>query len=75
MKSVHRRMGALLLAPVGTGFGLPIARLYSRYFGGDLKLYSMDGYGTDAFLYLPKVGNECVLRNIGQFTPPSFSML
>lgn len=25
------------------GYGLPIARLYSQYFGGSLKLISMEG--------------------------------
>ncbi|CAK7563351.1 MAG: [Pyruvate dehydrogenase (acetyl-transferring)] kinase isozyme 2 [Sporothrix epigloea] len=34
----------------GFGYGLPISRLYARYFGGDLKLISMEGYGTDARL-------------------------
>ena len=39
----------------GLGVGLPISRLYARYFGGDLKIISMEGYGTDAFLYLSKM--------------------
>lgn len=42
----------------GLGYGLPIARNYSRYFGGDLNLMSMEGYGTDSFIYLPRLGDR-----------------
>ncbi|CAI5536850.1 unnamed protein product [Closterium sp. Naga37s-1] len=41
----------------GYGYGLPIARLYARYFGGDLQIFSMEGYGTDAYLHLNRLSN------------------
>lgn len=44
------------LAPLaGLGYGLPISRLYARYFGGDLQVLSMEGYGTDAYLHLKQL--------------------
>jgi pyruvate dehydrogenase kinase 2/3/4 len=42
----------------GFGFGLPLSRLYARYFGGDLSIMSMDGWGTDAYLHLSKLGDQ-----------------
>ena len=41
----------------GLGYGLPISRGYCRYFGGDLDLISMEGYGTDAFVHLKRLGD------------------
>ena len=41
----------------GLGYGLPISRSYCRYFGGDLSIMSMEGFGTDAFVYLTRLGN------------------
>lgn len=34
--------GPVVLA--GYGYGLPISRLYARYFGGDLQIISMEGW-------------------------------
>jgi len=42
----------------GLGYGLPISRAYARYFGGDLSMMSMEGYGTDAFVYLSRLGDH-----------------
>eukprot|EP00798_Chlamydomonas_sp_ICE-L_P031808 gene31808-7007_t len=48
--------GPVVLA--GYGYGLPLSRLFSRYFGGDLQIISMEGYGTDAYLHLNRLGNS-----------------
>ncbi|MFN8009280.1 MAG: PDK/BCKDK family protein kinase [Terriglobia bacterium] len=41
----------------GLGYGLPLSRLYARYFGGELQVISMEGYGTDAYLHLRRLGD------------------
>ncbi len=36
----------------GYGFGLPLARLYARYFGGEVYFQTMSGFGTDVYIHL-----------------------
>ncbi|KXS22238.1 alpha-ketoacid dehydrogenase kinase [Gonapodya prolifera JEL478] len=41
----------------GFGYGLPITRQYAEYLGGAVEVISMEGYGTDAFLYMNRLGD------------------
>ncbi|KAG2348597.1 26S proteasome subunit P45 [Suillus weaverae] len=44
----------------GLGYGLPLSRLYAKYFGGSLDLFSLDGWGSDVFIKL-----RCLLDDAG----------
>jgi len=40
------------------GLGLPLSRLYAKYFGGTLHLTPMEGYGTDCYVRLNRLGDH-----------------
>ncbi|KAL1685705.1 branched-chain alpha-ketoacid dehydrogenase kinase [Schizophyllum commune] len=40
------------------GIGLPMSKIFATYFGGSLDMVSLDGWGTDAYLRLPKLGTN-----------------
>lgn len=42
----------------GYGHGLGLSRIYSRYFGGELKIIPFEGVGTDVYIYLNRLGNK-----------------
>lgn len=43
------------------GFGLPLARLTARYFGGDVQIQSLVGYGTNAYIHIPELQQQTEL--------------
>jgi pyruvate dehydrogenase kinase 2/3/4 len=51
----------------GYGVGLPMSRLYARYFGGDLDIKSMEGFGTDCYLHLNRCTRYSCLLLSGLF--------
>lgn len=40
----------------GFGVGIPLAKLYAKYLGGEIYLTPIDGYGTDVNIYIHKLG-------------------
>ena len=58
-KDVRSRNDPELEAGVGhhprLGIGLPMSNIFASYFGGSLELLSMNGWGTDVYLRLPKL--------------------
>ncbi|GJN92228.1 hypothetical protein Rhopal_005258-T1 [Rhodotorula paludigena] len=62
--SRHQRLGdagderELMDAQVRSGIGLPLAKMYAAYFDGSLDIFTLQGYGSDAVLKVPKFGIE-----------------
>jgi len=44
----------------GWGVGLPLSRLHARYLGGRLEVTSFPGFGTDAYVLLPRIEGDQV---------------
>mmetsp|Transcript_692 Transcript_692/g.1603 ORF Transcript_692/g.1603 Transcript_692/m.1603 type:complete len:418 (-) Transcript_692:248-1501(-) len=55
--NVQANTPSLYLA--GYGMGLPLSRLYCRYFGGDLTLNSTAGQGTVATIRIRRFQSDC----------------
>jgi pyruvate dehydrogenase kinase 2/3/4 len=51
-------VGAAAAPPAMHGLGLPLSRLYAKYFGGTLHLTPMEGYGTDCYVQLNRLGDH-----------------
>jgi len=62
------RQGGVL---AGYGVGLALGRLYAQYFGGDLKILSLEGFGTDVYLHLNRLGTGCENLPTGVLYSPS----
>jgi len=58
---MHSTFGAVDTVMGGYGVGLPMSRVYAQYFGGDLKLQSKEGVGTDVILMLSRLDMQEIL--------------
>lgn len=45
------------------GIGLTMSKIYAEYWGGELQMITMDGYGTDVYVRIPKLGTS--IENLG----------
>jgi pyruvate dehydrogenase kinase 2/3/4 len=45
----------------GYGVGLPLSRLYARYFGGDLEIHHMYGHGCTVAIHMNRLGTTAEL--------------
>jgi pyruvate dehydrogenase kinase 2/3/4 len=40
------------------GMGLPMSKVYAEFWAGSLELQSLEGYGSDIFLQISRLGNQ-----------------
>lgn len=48
----------------GVGLGLPLARLYAKYFGGNMSLVPMEGHGTDSYVVFNRLVSMAKISNV-----------
>ncbi|KAI9486090.1 MAG: branched-chain alpha-ketoacid dehydrogenase [Benjaminiella poitrasii] len=53
------------------GIGLTLSRIYAEYWGGELEVMTMDGYGTDVYVRIPRLGTH--IENLGMGQHPVFT--
>lgn len=68
----ERASQAADLGQVHLGMGLPMSRIYAEYWGGELQVQTMEGYGTDVYVRIPRLGTKA--ENLG-FEDDSSSMV
>ncbi|KAJ7179112.1 hypothetical protein C8R46DRAFT_1072493 [Mycena filopes] len=51
------------------GIGLPMSNIFATYFGGSLELVTLDGWGTDVYLRLPKLVSRLLSREFTFILP------
>ena len=49
VEALERRASGL---DFSESFGLRIAQLYAKYFGGELAIMPMEGHGVDSYIYM-----------------------
>ncbi|CAI2167868.1 12928_t:CDS:2 [Funneliformis geosporum] len=55
---VHEYEQLIIPPTLHLGIGLPMSKVYTEYWGGGLTLFTMDGYGTDAYVKISRLGNR-----------------
>jgi len=70
LTGAQQEKGRPTSALAGYGVGMPLSRLYAEYFGGSLDVKSMESFGTDSYLHLNRLGNNCENLPRGVRTSP-----
>ena len=59
------------LGQLHLGFGLIMSRVYAEFWGGELQVLTMPGYGTYAYVRIPRMGTKA--ENLGLEDYPSIA--